>query len=67
MQPLLAIAFVLSAALFWLVFVFLMLARVNRERGRALRRERKVSRMKTRPKVHRASTTGPDRAGLHPL
>lgn len=67
MQPLLSIAFVLLAALFWLAFVFLMLARVNRERRRALRRERKVSRMKTRSKVHGASPTGPDRAGLHPL
>lgn len=51
MHPLVLIVLVLLTALLWFVFTLVMLGRLDRVRRRALRRERKASRIKTRPKV----------------
>ena len=59
---------VFLAAFLWMVFVVLMLARVNRARRRALRQERKANRIRarTRGRTHDiAARTG--RARLHHL
>ncbi len=67
MHPLVSIALVLSTAVLWLVFTVPMLARLHRAERRALRRERKASRMKTRPGVHPDVPDGTGRARRHRL
>lgn len=67
MHPLVSIALVLSVALLWLGFTVVMLTRLNRAGRKALRQERKASRMKARPKVHADGAEETGRARRHLL
>lgn len=67
MHPLESITLVFLTALLWMVFVVLMLARVNRARRKALRQERKANRIKTRARDRTDITAKTGRVHLHHL
>jgi len=67
MRPLESITLVFLTALFWMVFVVVMLARVNRAQRKALRQERKADRIKTRTRGRTDITARTGRAHLHHL
>lgn len=67
MRPLESITLVFLTALLWMVFVILMLARVNRAQRKALRQERKANRIKTRTRGRADITGRTGRAHLHHL
>ena len=67
MHPLESIMLVFLAAFLWMVFVVLMLARVNRARRRALRQERKANRIWARTRGRTDITARTGRARLHHL